>query len=398
MRYALIAVLVFSIGGTAPATAAEQDPGPITNALTLQVVEESQYVKPGEPILVTLEQFGLEEAVMGYQAFTAFDPGAIAFDSGYYMSVPYDYWIIDPITASGGNIDLAAGAVVLVVEDAELVELAFTAGMAECVTQIVFRPHDPPSIFTDDAGYEVTPTLLDSPDIYIDGTPPVITCPPDLLDQPNDPGVCEAVLDVGTATAADNLSGVDTIQGTRSDGLALSAAYPVGTTTITWTAVDKSGNQSECVQTVTVVDVEDPSITAPEDLIVSNDAGFCYATGVSLGTPDVDDNCGIEAGFPTNDAPAQFVVGQTVVTWTVQDIHGNQATDTQLVTVLDSEDPTITCPPDITVYCPAGVTSKTIDPGTATAHDNCGVQSVVGTRSDGLPLGDPYPIGTTVIT
>ena len=35
----------------------------------------------------------------------------------------------------------------------------------------------------------------------------------------------------------------------------------------------------------------------------------------------------------------------------------------------------------------------------ATATDNCGIQgNVTGTRSDNLPLTDPYPVGTTIIT
>jgi hypothetical protein len=48
----------------------------------------------------------------------------------------------------------------------------------------------------------------------------------------------------------------------RSDGLALNAPYPVGTTTITWTATDASNNTDTCNQTITVNDIEPPVITA----------------------------------------------------------------------------------------------------------------------------------------
>ncbi len=51
----------------------------------------------------------------------------------------------------------------------------------------------------------------------------------------------------------------------------------------------------------------------------------------------------------TNDAPAQFPAGITIVTWTVTDIHGNSATCEQLVTVIDTEFPTFTAPGDITI-------------------------------------------------
>jgi hypothetical protein len=51
------------------------------------------------------------------------------------------------------------------------------------------------------------------------------------------------------------------VVGVRSDGLALTAAYPVGTTTITWTGRDAAGNQASCTQTIVVNDTQAPTIT-----------------------------------------------------------------------------------------------------------------------------------------
>jgi hypothetical protein len=56
----------------------------------------------------------------------------------------------------------------------------------------------------------------------------------------NDAGTCGATVSV-SASAADNC-GVGAPSGVRSDGLALTDAYPVGTTTITWTVTDIHGN------------------------------------------------------------------------------------------------------------------------------------------------------------
>jgi hypothetical protein len=41
---------------------------------------------------------------------------------------------------------------------------------------------------------------------------------------------------------------------------------------------------------------------------------------VALGTPAVNDNCGITLAA-TNNAPATFPVGTTSVTWTILDIY-----------------------------------------------------------------------------
>ena len=86
----------------------------------------------------------------------------------------------------------------------------------------------------------------------VDDTPPTITCPANITTKGNIPNSPFANVDPGTPTTSDNCSGL-TVVGTRSDGQALSAPYPIGTTTITQTATDAGGNQASCQQTITVV-------------------------------------------------------------------------------------------------------------------------------------------------
>ncbi|MBE0661891.1 MAG: HYR domain-containing protein [Bacteroidales bacterium] len=104
---------------------------------------------------------------------------------------------------------------------------------------------------------------------------PVITCPDDIT-QSADAGECSATVAITPATAADNC-GDPAIEGVRSDGLALSDPYPLGITTITWTATDDAGNTDECVQQVVVTDDEPPTITCPDDIVMGNDPGECGA-------------------------------------------------------------------------------------------------------------------------
>ncbi|MDX9812944.1 MAG: HYR domain-containing protein, partial [Bacteroidales bacterium] len=78
----------------------------------------------------------------------------------------------------------------------------------------------------------------------------------------------------------------------------------------------------------------------------------------------------------SNNAPAQFPVGTTTVTWTVTDIHGNTATCNQTVTVVDNQPPTFTRPPDITIYrnTTCGYNASVSATGDVTNEaDNCGV-------------------------
>ena len=69
-----------------------------------------------------------------------------------------------------------------------------------------------------------------------------------------------------------------------------SGNYPVGATSITWTATDLAGNSNTCVQTVTVNETEAPSLSCPVDITVSADSGLCSAV-VNYNMPAVIDNC-----------------------------------------------------------------------------------------------------------
>src|SRR5205807_1419512 len=119
---------------------------------------------------------------------------------------------------------------------------------------------------------------------------PVISCPAN-ISRGTDPGTCSAVINPGTATATDNCDN-PTITGTRSDNQPLNASYPEGTTTITWTATDSSGNHSSCTQTITVNDTEAPRITTNGQTPMLWPANHAYHTfNVTDFVTGVSDNC-----------------------------------------------------------------------------------------------------------
>jgi uncharacterized repeat protein (TIGR01451 family)/gliding motility-associated-like protein len=239
----------------------------------------------------------------------------------------------------------------------------------------------------------INPLNCDIANIQItvyDTEDPTITCPTDVAVN-SDPMSCEATgVVIVTPTVNDNC-GVMSVVGVRSDLLALTDPYPLGTTTITWTVTDYSGNFATCDQLVVVTDVELPTIVCPTDVAVNTDPDECSASGVVLGTPTTDDNCTVVS--VTNDAPAIFPIGITTVTWTVTDGSGNIETCEQLVTVTDIEFPTIVCPTDVAVNTDADeCTASGVILGTPTTDDNCTVVSV----TNDAPA--TFPIGTTIVT
>ncbi|WP_452225879.1 malectin domain-containing carbohydrate-binding protein [Lacinutrix cladophorae] len=81
---------------------------------------------------------------------------------------------------------------------------------------------------------------------------PMITCPENMEEIVAN-GTTEISLTIIEPTATDNCSAAITYSGIRSDALLLTDPFPLGDTTITWTATDAAGNDSlTCQQTVSV--------------------------------------------------------------------------------------------------------------------------------------------------
>src|SRR5207253_1222706 len=141
-------------------------------------------------------------------------------------------------------------------------------------------------------------------------------------------------------------------------------------------------------------------VSAPADKTANNTAGQCSAS-VDAGTANATDNCpGVAVAGSRSDGKAltdAYPVGSTTLSWTATDKAGNSATATQTVTVSDNEKPEISAPANVVVNSDEGLNTARVDPGKATATDNCPDVAVTGVRSDGRALTDPYPLGTTLI-
>jgi gliding motility-associated-like protein len=221
---------------------------------------------------------------------------------------------------------------------------------------------------------------------------PEITCPEN-IDLNNDPGVCGAVVDFTIPEFTDNAEGATILQ---TSGPASGETFPVGNTTVSFTATDAAGNTSFCSFDVIVTDSEAPVAEEMDDITVNNDAGVCGAI-VDFGMIGATDNCELESIEVTEGltSGSQFPVGTTTVTYTVTDISGNTTTESFTVTVNDNEAPEISCPADITIDTETGVSYAIVDFENATATDNC---EVTVEQTGGPVSGSQFEIGTTTIT
>jgi hypothetical protein len=126
-------------------------------------------------------------------------------------------------------------------------------------------------------------------------------------------------------------------------------------------------------------------LECPGDVSVPNDPGACGAI-VNYTEPS-----GAGCGTVTCDHPSGsfFGVGDTTVTCTSS--AGPSCSFT--ITVADEEDPTISCPADITVNAPVGTCSAVVN-FTVSGSDNCGVPTIVSSPAS----GSVFPVGTTTVT
>ena len=161
----------------------------------------------------------------------------------------------------------------------------------------------------------------------VDQTPPAITCPTNIL-VPSDQGRCFKSNVLFAPTASDNCT-VTNVACAPPSG----STFSMGTTLVTCTARDSSGNSSQCSFTVTVTDNENPQIVCPADLLFIKDFGQTTKSNVMF-LATATDNCTVtnEACLPPSGS--LFPLGTNLVTCTAQDASGHSATCNFRVVVL----------------------------------------------------------------
>jgi uncharacterized protein YrzB (UPF0473 family) len=113
----------------------------------------------------------------------------------------------------------------------------------------------------------------------------------------------------------------------------------------------------------------------------------------------ISDACGISSVEITPNTFSCLDIGENTVTITVTDVNGNVTEKTAVVTVEDNLAPEITQPEDLLLNTDDGECSYTfLEPLSLEATDNCSIESIVGIRSDGLGLSNPFPLGETTIS
>lgn len=159
---------------------------------------------------------------------------------------------------------------------------------------------------------------------------PALTLPANITVS-TDPGQCSAVV-AFEILAGDNCAVASVVSSSHSGDV-----FPKGTTTVSATVTDTSGNVTSGSFTITVVDTEKPVISCPADIVLSNNPGSCTRSNVVF-SATASDNCDVTISYSI--APGStFALGVTPVTATATDSAGNSSSCTFTVTINFTENP-----------------------------------------------------------
>lgn len=217
--------------------------------------------------------------------------------------------------------------------------------------------------------------------------PTITNCAPNQV-EPADAS-CNAILTdyTGLVTATDNCDDPTDLVVTQSPTVGTSIS---GSTTVTLTVTDLSGNFSTCDLEVTIDDQEDPIIVCPSDTIVNVNASCDYLAPDLTGEVSGSDNCSafVDMTVTQNPAVGTNLSGVDIIEVTLTDENGNSTSCNINTIPNDTDPPTVTCPGDQTVNngtdCNYQITDYT---GAASSSDNCPGVTLSQNPSVGTEIG-----------
>ena len=308
--------------------------------------------------------------------------------SGNSASATQTISVIDttlPTMIVPNNIQVEATSI-----DANIVEIG--SAEASDLVEISSISNDAPEVFplgetlvtwttTDTSGNSASATQTIS---VIDTTLPTMIVPNNI--QVEATSIDANIVEIGSAEASD-LVEISSISNDAPE------VFPLGETLVTWTTTDTSGNSASATQTISVIDTTSPiiEISEPFNFEATNQTDNIFEL------PVIKSNDNTKITSISNDAPASFEFGITIVTWTVIDISDNTSTSEQEVHVIDTTLPTMIVPNNIQVEA-TSIDANIVEIGSAEASDLVEISSISNDAPEVFPLGETLVTWTTTDT
>jgi hypothetical protein len=233
-----------------------------------------------------------------------------------------------PVVTAPANVSVPAGPTcTAVVTNAQLGHASATDNCSSCI--VITRTGVPAGnvfpvgttnvTYTANDGHGNSASAIQHVTVT-DNHPPAITAPADITVTAG--ATCSAIVNPGTPVASGPCTGV-TVTSARSDGQPLAAPFPLGATTITWTATDAANNSASAIQTITVIapplvigggTANPPSLWPPNHKMVA--VTVSYNTSGGCGSVD----CAITS-VTSNEPINGLGDGDVPFDWQIVDTH-----------------------------------------------------------------------------
>jgi len=223
-------------------------------------------------------------------------------------------------------------------------------------------------------GYGITVTATDSGDridtenfrlnitnyIPPDSTPPMITLTPPTI----------MTVEVDSTFTDPGYVATDDVDGDITFDVVVTGTVDtnvIGTYYLYYDVSDSSDNVADTItRIIHVVDTTPPNIISPANQIFEATGLLTPLTSLDYDVASVTDNYDPSPEI-INDAPEEFTLGDTTITYTATDVRNNNATAIQIITVQDRTEPLLIAPDDITILL--GYDTTPANTGMATATD-----------------------------
>ncbi len=292
-----------------------------------------------------------------------------------------------PPDVTAGTIDTCYATL----EAAEAAARAATSATDNCPGELSWEVR---TTGTCDVVIRVTVTDFCGNSAYVEYTTRVDGVAPEV--SADEIAACYATLDEAKAAARSATTARDNCPGDLTWTVTSTGTCDV---VIRVTVTDSCGN-SAYVEYTTRVDGVAPTLTCPANITADAAQGECEASVQFAAS--ATDNCGpvvikYYVGQEEITSPHTFPVGVTTVRAEATDQCGNKSSCSFTVTVVDRQPPLLTCPEDIVVEAEDARCIAVVQ-FSATAEDNCGVQSVkyyIGAQEITSPY--TFTTGTTTV-
>jgi hypothetical protein len=217
-----------------------------------------------------------------------------------------------------------------------------------------------------------------------DTTAPLLALSGDITTEATGPAGASVAF---SASASDSVDGALTPSCSANSG----DTFSLGTTLVSCSATDSSGNTSSGSFNVSVVDTTAPSLDLPDSFSVeATGPSGAAATFSASATDIVDGSVSVLCDANSGDI---FPVGATTVSCSATDAAGNTANGSFIVTVQDTTPPSLNLPADqlLEATGPGGAAA------TFSASANDLVDGPLAVSCD-ANSGDTFPLGSTTVT